>query len=69
MLGICKGQKRVPDPLGVELQMAVSRHMDCWELNLDHLEEQPVLLTAQAVFSASLFLITTFVFSIVPHDY
>jgi hypothetical protein len=40
--GACRGQKRVWDPLEVELQVAVS-----WESNLGPEEEQPVLLTIE----------------------
>ena len=36
-------QKRVSDPLGLELQMAVSYHVGCWKQILGPLQEQHVL--------------------------
>lgn len=41
--GACECQKRVSDPLGLELQPLCGP----WELTLGPLEEQPVLLTVE----------------------
>ena len=43
MFGTHEGQKSTSDPLDLQLQIIVN----CWELNLDPLEEQPVLLTVE----------------------
>ena len=47
LLGVLGGQKRVLDPLGLELQVAVSYHGGAGELNPGPLEEEPVLLTPE----------------------
>jgi hypothetical protein len=47
MLWCPKGQKRMLDSLELKLQMRVSCHVGCWELNLGPLKEQPKLLTAE----------------------
>jgi len=39
---VCTGQKKTLDPL---VQMAVSGHVGAWNLNLEPLEEQSVLLS------------------------
>lgn len=44
---VCRGQKKVSDPLGLELEMVVNCHAPgCWKSNLS-LEEKPELLTAE----------------------
>lgn len=39
-----RDQKKVSDPLELELGMAVSCHVGTWETNLGPLQDQPVLL-------------------------
>jgi hypothetical protein len=41
--GACRDQKRLPDPLELELQMVLSHHMGGWESNLGLLEEPELL--------------------------
>lgn len=41
------GQRRVLDPLGLELQMEFEQPCGCWELIPGPLEEQPVILTTE----------------------
>ena len=44
------GQKRVPDPLDLELQILVSYQV--FQIELDPLEGQPVLLTAPVLLTS-----------------
>lgn len=45
VLDACEDQKRVSDPLALELQVAGNYHGGGWELNPGPLQEQPGLLT------------------------
>jgi hypothetical protein len=42
------GQQRMSDPLKLELQMAVSCHVGCWEPNFGPLQELQMLLTTES---------------------
>jgi hypothetical protein len=42
-----ESQKRVPDPLELQLEIVVIHHIKCQELNLNPLQEQQVSLTAE----------------------
>lgn len=48
--GAYRGQKRVPDALGLELCMVESHHLGAGELNLDPQEEQSVFVTTESSF-------------------
>lgn len=51
--GTCRGQKRVLEPLELELHTDVCKvPHGCWRLNLGLLKEQPVLLTIQPELSS-----------------
>jgi hypothetical protein len=41
-----RGQKKVSDPLGLELDSCMTPRR-CWELNLGLLEQQPVRLSSE----------------------
>lgn len=53
----CEGQRRVLDPLGLELPPAVSHH-GCWDSNQDPLQKQHAL-TAEDLYSPKSTLSTT----------
>lgn len=44
MAGVLGGQKWVPDPLEIELQVVVGCHFHFWEPNLGRLREQQAFL-------------------------
>lgn len=45
---VARGQKSVSNPLELELQWLWADCQGCWELNLDSLEKQQVLLTTES---------------------
>lgn len=54
MPGADGGQKRVLDPLGLELADAADQSYEGWELNSGPLEEQQVFLTIEPLLYSSL---------------
>lgn len=57
---VCWGQKRVFDPLELQLH-GCQLPCGCWELNLDLLQEQQVLFTTEQLFNNLFFMMCVFV--------
>lgn len=55
--GALQGQERALDFLTLELALAVSHHVDAWEINTVTLQEQQVLLTVESSLQPDDFLI------------